>query len=178
MIYQEMYGYLTIEDPQEKKKVWPSLSPQVRDYVNVFLSLMKQAPENVYYQKSKFYRLITEEEFENLRLVYLVMQSKEAVVDLAFEEEFKQAFVAYAEKSAMKAKMNRWRSEMIDEEKLAKKPQVLRNRMRMVEGDRMMEPAPIPTPSVSKEPTKLSYGCLLQIIVGILILLAIYFGRK
>ena len=41
MIYQEMYGYLTIEDPEEQKKVWPLLSPQVRDYVNVFLSFRK-----------------------------------------------------------------------------------------------------------------------------------------
>ena len=107
MIYQEMYGYLTIEDPREQDKVWQSLSPQVRDYLNVFLDLMNQAQENVYYEKSKFYRLITEEEFENLRLVYLKMQSKEIVIDAAFEEEFKQAFITFEKKAEMKAKMKK-----------------------------------------------------------------------
>ena len=44
---------------------------------------MNQAQENVYYEKSKFYRLITEDEFENLRLVYLKTQSKDIVIDAA-----------------------------------------------------------------------------------------------
>ncbi len=161
MIYQDMYGYLTIEDPEEQKKVWPLLSPQVRDYVNVFLSLMKQAPENIYYQKSKFYRLISEEEFENLCLVYLAMQSKDVVIDLEFEAEFKQAFVAYEKKSAMKAKMNRWRSEMI------------------VEHEKMAEPRQqVSIPSNSEKSSKFSFGCLIEVLIGLLILLAIYFGRK
>jgi hypothetical protein len=115
MIYQERYGYLTIEDPQERDKAWKSLSPQVRDYLNVFLDLMNQAQENVYYEKSKFYRLITADEFENLRLVYFKMQSNDIVIDAAFEEEFKQAFITYETKAAMKAKMNQWRAEMENE---------------------------------------------------------------
>jgi len=116
MIYQEMYGYLIIEDPRERDKAWKSLSPQVRDYLNVFLDLMNQAQENVYYEKSKFYRLITADEFENLRIVYFKMQSKDIVIDAAFEEEFKHAFIAYETKAAMKAKMNQWRLEMENDE--------------------------------------------------------------
>jgi hypothetical protein len=92
--------------------VWQSLSPQVRDYLNIFLDLMSQSQENVYYEKSKFYRLITADEFENLRQVYLKMQSKDIVIDSVFEEEFKLAFISYEKKAEMKAKMNQWRVEM------------------------------------------------------------------
>ncbi|MFD3393067.1 hypothetical protein U0R10_00395 [Aquirufa sp. OSTEICH-129V] len=178
MIYQEMYGYLTIEDPQEQKKVWPLLSPQVRDYVNIFLSLMKQAPENIYYQKSKFYRLITEEEFENLRLVYFVMQAKEVVIDLAFEEEFKQAFVAYEKKSAMKSKMNRWRREMKARERVLENTEFKGSRRQMVESDSMLESERMTVPHAAKKSSKISMGWLVALLLGALILLAIYFVWK
>jgi hypothetical protein len=178
MIYQEMYGYLTIEDPQEQKKVWPLLSPQVRDYVNIFLSLMKQAPENIYYQKSKFYRLITEEEFENLRLVYFVMRAKEVVIDLAFEQEFKEAFVAYENKLRMKSKMNRWRREMKARERVLENTEFKASRRQMVESDSMLESERMTVPHAAKKSSKISMGWLVALLLGALILLAIYFVWK
>ena len=182
MIYQEMYGYLTIEDPQERDKAWKSLSPQVRDYLNVFLDLMNQAQENVYYEKSKFYRLITADEFENLRLVYFKMQSKDIVIDAAFEEEFKQAFITYETKAAMKAKMNQWRAEM--ENEVAPTPIPLQepifyNKQRMVEEDDMVENTRNYIPQNSDTNSgKSAGGCLIAIIAGILILIALYWGSK
>jgi len=182
MIYQEMYGYLTIEDPREQDKVWQSLSPQVRDYLNVFLDLMNQAQENVYYEKSKFYRLITEDEFENLRLVYLKMQSKDMVIDAAFEEEFKQAFITFEKKSEMKAKMNQWRSEL--ENKVTPMPipmqeqeLVFSNKRRMMEQDIATNQNPSPRYRNSLNEVGISKGgCLLiAIVAGILITIALYF---
>lgn len=184
MIYQEMYGYLTLEDPREQDKAWKSLSPQVRDYLNVFLDLMNQAQENVYYEKSKFYRLITEDEFENLRLVYLKMQSKDIVIDAAFEEEFKQAFVAFEKKAAMKAKMNQWRMELENEVTPTsvpmQEPVFYSRQQRMVENDDIAE-----NTKEYKRPQnsgtnsgKSAGGCLIAIIAGILILITLYFFRK
>ena len=184
MIYQEMYGYLTLEDPQERDKAWKSLSPQVRDYLNVFLDLMNQAQENVYYEKSKFYRLITEDEFENLRLVYLKMQSKDIVIDAAFEEEFKQAFVAFEKKAAMKAKMNQWRIELENEVTPTpvpmKEPVFYSRQQRMVENDDIAENTkeyqrPQNSGTNSGKPAG---GCLIAIVAGILILIALYWGWK
>ncbi len=182
MIYQEMYGYLTIEDPQERDKAWKSLSPQVRDYLNVFLDLMNQAQENVYYEKSKFYRLITADEFENLRLVYFKMQSKDIVIDAAFEEEFKQAFITYETKAAMKAKMNQWRAEM--ENDVAPTPVPLQepifyNKQRMVDQDDMVENTRNYIPQNSDANSgKSTGGCLIAIIAGILILITLYWGSR
>ncbi len=182
MIYQEMYGYLTIEDPQERDKAWKSLSPQVRDYLNVFLELMNQAQENVYYEKSKFYRLITADEFENLRLVYFKMQSKDIVIDAAFEEEFKQAFITYETKAAMKAKMNQWRAEM--ENEVAPTPVPLQepifyNKQRMVDQDDMVENTRNYIPQNSDANSgKSTVGCLIAIIAGILILITLYWGSR
>ncbi len=182
MIYQEMYGYLTIEDPQERDKAWKSLSPQVRDYLNVFLDLMNQAQENVYYEKSKFYRLITADEFENLRLVYFKMQSKDIVIDAAFEEEFKQAFITYETKAAMKAKMNQWRAEM--ENDVAPTPVPLQepifyNKQRMVDQDDMVENTRNYIPQNSDANSgKSTVGCLIAIIAGILILITLYWGSR
>ena len=182
MIYQEMYGYLTIEDPQERDKAWKSLSPQVRDYLNVFLDLMNQAQENVYYEKSKFYRLITADEFENLRLVYFKMQSKDIVIDAAFEEEFKQAFITYETKAAMKAKMNQWRAEM--ENEVAPTPVPLQepifyNKQRMVDHDDMVENTRNYIPQNSDANSgKSTGGCLIAIIAGILILITLYWGSR
>ncbi len=182
MIYQEMYGYLTIEDPQERDKAWKSLSPQVRDYLNVFLDLMNQAQENVYYEKSKFYRLITADEFENLRLVYFKMQSKDIVIDAAFEEEFKQAFITYETKAAMKAKMNQWRAEM--ENEVAPTPVPLQepifyNKQRMVDQDDMVENTRNYIPQNSDANSgKSTGGCLIAIIAGILILITLYWGSR
>lgn len=180
MIYQEMYGYLTIEDPREKDKVWQSLSPKIRDYLNVFLDLMNQAQENVYYEKSKFYRLITEDEFENLRLVYLKMQSKDIVIDAAFEEEFKKAFITFEKKTEMKAKMNKWRAEMkpsITAEPTSLQENVFFNKQsKMVESDEIMEntiefkPQTLPS-----EKNNSSGGCIIAVIAGLLISIALYF---
>jgi hypothetical protein len=182
MIYQEMYGYLTIEDPQERDTAWKSLSPQVRDYLNVFLDLMNQAQENVYYEKSKFYRLITADEFETLRLVYFKMQSKDIVIDAAFEEEFKQAFITYETKAAMKAKMNQWRAEM--ENEVASTPVPLQepifyNKQRMVDQDDMVENTRNYIPQSSESNSgKSTGGCLIAIIAGILILITLYWGSR
>lgn len=184
MIYQEMYGYLTLEDPREQDKAWKSLSPQVRDYLNVFLDLMNQAQENVYYEKSKFYRLITEDEFENLRLVYLKMQSKDMVIDAAFEEEFKQAFVAFEKKAAMKAKMNQWRMELENEVTSTpftmQEPVFYSRQQRMVENDDIAENTrEYKRHQKSGTNTgKSAGGCLIAIIAGILILITLYFFRK
>lgn len=182
MIYQEMYGYLTIEDPQERDKAWKSLSPQVRDYLNVFLDLMNQAQENVYYEKSKFYRLITADEFENLRLVYFKMQSKDIVIDAAFEEEFKQAFITYETKAAMKAKMNQWRAEIENEVAPTPVPiqeNVFYNKQRMVDQDDMVENTRNYIPQNSGSSSGMSTGgCLIAIVSGLLILLALYWWTK
>jgi hypothetical protein len=184
MIYQEMYGYLTIEDPKERDKAWKSLSPQVRDYLYVFLDLMNQAQENVYYEKSKFYRLITADEFENLRLVYFKMESKDIVIDAAFEEEFKQAFIAYEKKAAMKAKMNQWRAEMAKEEEVEPTPDqqqepVFYNKQRMVDQDDMVENTRNYIPQNSGSSSGMSTGgCLIAIVSGLLILLALYWWTK
>ena len=177
-----MYGYLTIEDPQERDTAWKSLSPQVRDYLNVFLDLMNQAQENVYYEKSKFYRLITADEFETLRLVYFKMQSKDIVIDAAFEEEFKQAFITYETKAAMKAKMNQWRAEM--ENEVASTPVPLQepifyNKQRMVDQDDMVENTRNYIPQSSESNSgKSTGGCLIAIIAGILILITLYWGSR
>ncbi len=184
MIYQEMYGYLTIEDPREQDKVWQSLSPQVRDYLNVFLDLMNQAQENVYYEKSKFYRLITEEEFENLRLVYLKMQSKEIVIDAAFEEEFKQAFITFEKKAAMKAKMNQWRSEM--ENNLMPAPTSVQENVfyskqrKMVDSDEMLNTAQQSPPKRSIIQNEgAAFGCIIALVVGVLLVaIGLYFFLK
>ncbi len=184
MIYQEMYGYLIIEDPREQDKVWQSLSPQVRDYLNVFLDLMNQAQENVYYEKSKFYRLITEEEFENLRLVYLKMQSKEIVIDAAFEEEFKQAFITFEKKAAMKAKMNQWRSEM--ENNLMPAPTSVQENVfyskqrKMVDSDEMLNTAQQSPPKRSIIQNEgAAFGCIIALVVGVLLVaIGLYFFLK
>jgi len=183
MIYQEMYGYLTLEDPQEQDKAWKSLSPQVRDYLNVFLDLMNQAQENVYYEKSKFYRLITADEFENLRLVYFKMQSKDIVIDAAFEEEFKQAFITYETKVAMKAKMNQWRAEMENEVAPTpipmQEPVFYSRQQKMLENDDMVEKKRNFVPqNTDTNSGKSAAGCLIAIIAGILILIALYWGSK
>lgn len=182
MIYQEMYGYLTIEDPQERDKAWKSLSPQVRDYLNVFLDLMNQAQENVYYEKSKFYRLITADEFENLRLVYFKMQSKDIVIDAAFEEEFKQAFITYETKAAMKAKMNQWRAEMENEvapKSVPLQEPIFYNKQRMVDQDDMVENTRNYIPQNSDANSgKSTGGCLIAIIAGIMILITLYWGSR
>lgn len=183
MIYQEMYGYLTTEDPRERDKVWQSLSPQVRDYINVFLTQINEAGENFYYQKSKFYGLITEDEFENLRIVYFKMQSKDIVIDAAFEEEFKQAFISYEKKAEMKAKMNRWRAEMepsITEEPASVQENVFYSRQqKMVESDEKVGNAPTFQPQTSRsENGNSTGGCLIAIVAGILILIALYWGSK
>lgn len=182
MIYLEMYGYLTLEDPQERDKAWKSLSPQVRDYLNVFLDLMNQAQENVYYEKSKFYRLITEDEFENLRLVYLKMQSKEIIIDAAFEEEFKQAFIAFEKKVAMKAKMNQWRAELENEVTpmpilMQEQEPVFNNKRRIIEQDIATKQNPSQNFKNSLSEVGISKGgCLLiAIVAGILITIALYF---
>ena len=184
MIYQEMYGYLTIEDPQEQKKVWPSLSPQVRDYLNVFLTQMTEAGEHFYYQKSKFFGLITESEFENLCQVYVAMQSKDVVIDLAFEEEFKQAFLSYElqsqKKAAMKDKMNQWRAEMKPSntaEPTSVQENVFYNKQqKMVESDEIMENTIEFKPQTSPtEKNNSAGGCIIAIVAGILITIALYF---
>lgn len=180
MIYQEMYGYLILEDPREQDKAWKSLSPQVRDYLNVFLDLMNQAQENVYYEKSKFYRIITEDEFENLRLVYLKMQSKDMVIDAAFEEEFKQAFVAFEKKAAMKAKMNQWRAEMNlapEVEPTTVNENVFYKKKHLIMKEEEMVPTYMPQTSRSANENSAG-GCLIAIIAGILILITLYFFWK
>ena len=183
MIYQEMYGYLTKEDPREQDKVWQSLSPQVRDYLNVFLDLMNQAQENVYYEKSKFYRLITEDEFENLRLVYLKMQSKDMVIDAAFEVEFKQAFITFEKKAEMKAKMNQWRADM--ETNLISAPTSVQENVfyskqrKMVDSDEMLYTAQHSPPKHSIIQNEgAAFGCIIAIVAGILITIALYFLLK
>ena len=180
MIYQEMYGYLTLEDPREQDKAWKSLSPQVRDYLNVFLDLMNQAQENVYYEKSKFYRLITEDEFENLRLVYLKMQSKDMVIDAAFEEEFKHAFITFEKKAEMKAKMNQWRADM--ETNLISAPTSVQENVfyskqrKMVDSDEMLYTAQHSPPKHSIIQNEgAAFGCIITIVAGILITIALYF---
>lgn len=184
MIYQEMYGYLTLEDPQEQKKVWSSLSPQVRDYLNVFLTQMTEAGEHFYYQKSKFFGLITEAEFENLCQVYVAMQSKDVVIDLAFEEEFKEAFKSYElqsqKKAAMKDKMNQWRAEMkpsVAAEPTSVQENVFFNKQRkMVESDDIMENSIEFKPQASPiEKNNSAGGCIIAIIAGLLTMIALYY---
>lgn len=178
MIYQEMYGYLALEDSQDQKKHWTSLSPQVRDYINVFLSYMNQAEENVYYEKSKFYRLITEEQFENLCQLYIAKRSKDILIDLAFEQEFKEAFVEYEKKARMKAKMNRWRREMEMKEQVIEATEVKASRRQMIESNSMLEPEQMTVPHAAKKSSKFSMWWLVALLIGALILLAIYFVWK
>jgi hypothetical protein len=178
MIYQEMIGYLTIEDPREQEKVWQSLSPQVRDYLNIFLDLMSQSQENVYYEKSKFYRLITADEFENLRQVYLKMQSKDIVIDSVFEEEFKLAFISYEKKAEMKAKMNQWRVEMengISTTPVPSHEPVLNNKQQNLMENKMHTPRLQTTKNEKQNSTG---GCLIAIFAGILILIVLYWVLK
>lgn len=181
MIYQEMYGYLILEDPIEQDKAWKSLSPQVRDYLNVFLDLMNQAQENVYYEKSKFYQLITKEEFENLRSVYFKMQSKDVVIDAAFEEEFKQAFIAYEKKAEMKAKMNQWRAEMNPAPEVVPttvNENVFYNKKHLIMKEEE-EMVPTYKPQFSRSANENSAGgCLIAIVTGIIILITLYFFWK
>jgi hypothetical protein len=186
MIYQEMYGYLTIEDPRERDKVWQSLSPQVKDYLNVFFNMLGDIDNPPYYENSKFYRLITKEEFESLiKVFYSTQQSQADVIDAAFEEEFKQAIIAYEKKSAMKAKMNQWRAEMepsITAEPTSVQENVFYSRQqRMVENEDVAENTRnyIPQNSGSGSSSgKSTGGCLIAIVAGILILLALYWGSK
>jgi hypothetical protein len=136
----------------------------------------------VYYEKSKFYRLITADEFENLRLVYFKMQSKDIVIDAAFEEEFKQALITYETKAAMKAKMNQWRAEMENEVAPTSVPlqePIFYNKQRMVESDEIMENTIEFKPQTSPtEKNNLAGGCLIAIIAGILILITLYWGSR
>ena len=178
MIYQEMYGYLALEDPQEQKKSWASLSPQVRDYINIFLSHMKQAEENVYYERSKFYRLITEEQFENLCLLHIAKRSNDMLIDLDFEQEFKEAFVAYENKVRMKAKMNRWRKEMEEKEQVLENTEVKASRRQMVESDSLFEPERMTVPHSAENSSKFSTGWLVVLLILVFILLTIYFIWK
>lgn len=171
MIYQEMYGYLALEDPQEQKKSWASLSPQVRDYINVFLSYMNRMEENVFYENSKFYRLITEEQFENLCQLFIAKQSKDILIDLAFEQELKEALVAFENKVRMKAKMNRWRMEMEEREKVLENTEV---RRQMVESDSMLDPERLNVPYSAENSSKFSYGLIVVLLIIALIVLAIY----
>lgn len=178
MIYQEMYGYLALEDPQDQKKHWTTLSPKVRYYINVFLSYMNQAEENVYYEKSKFYRLITEEQFENLCLLFVAKRSNDMLIDLAFEQEFKKAFGAYENKLRMKSKMNRWRREMKDRERVLENTEVKASRRQMIESDSMLESEQMTVPHAAKKSSKFSMGWLVALLIGALILLAIYIVWK
>ena len=187
MIYQEMYGYLTIEDPKERDKVWQSLSPQVQDYLSVFFSMLRDIDNPPYYENSKFYRLITKEEFESLiKVFYTTQQSQAEVIDAAFEEEFKQAFIAFEKKAAMKAKMNQWRAEMEElENEVTSRPVTMQEpvfysrQQRMVENDEIVENTREFRPQNSETSTgKSTGGCLIAIIAGILILITLYFFRK
>jgi len=183
MIYQEMFGYLTIEDPRERDKVWQSLSPQVQDYLNVFFNMLGDIDNPPYYENSKFYRLITKEEFESLiKVFYSTQQSQADVIDAAFEEEFKQAIIAYEKKSAMKAKMNQWRAEMAKEEEstpVQMQEPIFYNKKRMVDQDDIAENPRNYIPQNSGSSSgKFTGGCLIAIVAGILILLALYWGSK
>jgi len=183
MIYQEMYGYLTIENPRERDKVWQSLSPQVQDYLNVFFNMLGDIDNPPYYEKSKFYRLITKEEFESLiKVFYSTQQSQADVIDAAFEEEFKQAFITYETKAAMKAKMNQWRAELENEVAPTQIPlqePIFYNKQRMVDQDDMVENTRNYIPQNSDTNSgKSTGGCLIAIIAGILILITLYWGSR
>ncbi len=178
MIYQEMYGYLALEDPQEQKKSWASLSPQVRDYINVFVSYMNRMEENVDYENSKFYRLITEEQFENLCQLFIAKQSKDILIELAFEQELKEAFVAYENKVRMKAKMNRWRKEMEEKEQVLENTEVKASRRQMVESDSLFDPKRMNFPHSAQNSSHFSTGWLVGLLILALILLTIYFIWK
>lgn len=187
MIYQEMYGYLTIEDPRERDKVWQSLSPQVQDYLSVFFSMLRDIDNPPYYENSKFYRLITKEEFESLiKVFYSTQQSQAEVIDAAFEEEFKQAFIAYENKAVMKAKMNRWRAEMEELENIETSIPIemrepvflsknieLEDQYEIAENTREFRPQNSGTNS-----GKSTGGCIIAIVAGVLILITLYFFRK
>lgn len=178
MIYEEMYGYLALENPQDQKKLWPSLSPQVRDYINIFIGYMNVVETHVFYEDSKFYRLITEEQFENLCQLFIAKQSKDILIDLAFEQELKEAFVAYENKLRMKSKMNRWRREMKARERVLENTEVKASRRQMVESDSMLEPDRMTVPHAAKKSSKISMGWLVALLLGALILLAIYIVWK
>ncbi len=178
MIYQEMYGYIALEDPQEQKKSWASLTPQVRDYINVFVSYMNQADENVFYENSKFYRLITEEQFENLCQLFIAKRSKDILIDLAFEQELKEAFVAYENKVRMKAKMNRWRKEMEEKEQVLENTEVKASRQQRIESDSLLDPKRMNVPHSAENSSKFSTGWLVVLLILALILLTIYFIWK
>jgi hypothetical protein len=184
MIYQEMYGFLIIEDPRERDKVWQSLSPQVQDYLSVFFSMLRDIDNPPYYENSKFYRLITKEEFESLiKVFYSTQQSQAEVIDAAFEEEFKQAFISYENKAVMKAKMNRWRMELENEVTsrpiTMQEPVFYSRQQRMVENDEIAENTREFRPQNSGTNSgKPAGGCLIAIIAGILILITLYFFRK
>lgn len=178
-----MYGYLTIEDPRERDKVWNSLSPQVQDYLSVFFNMLRDIDNPPYYENSKFYRLITKEEFESLiKVFYSTEQSQADVIDAAFEEEFKQAFISYEKKAEMKAKMNQWRVEMepsITTEPASVQENVFYSKRRMLEQEDMVENKRNFVPQNSGSSSgKSTGGCLIAIVAGILILIALYWGWK
>jgi hypothetical protein len=134
--------------------------------------------ENVDYENSKFYRLITEEQFENLCQLFIAKQSKDILIDLAFEQEFKEAFVAYENKVRMKAKMNRWRKEMEEKEQVLENTEVKASRRQMVESDSLFEPERMTVPHSAENSSKFSTGWLVVLLILALILLTIYFIWK
>lgn len=180
-----MYGYLTVEDPRERDKVWQSLSPQVQDYLSVFFSMLRDIDNPPYYENSKFYRLITKEEFESLiKVFYSTQQSQIDVIDLAFEVEFKLAFKTYErqsqKKAVMKAKMNQWRAEMDPSPEIeltSVKESVFYNKKHMMLEENEKTSRYMPQTSRSENENSAG-GFIIAIIAGILILITLYFFRK
>lgn len=196
MIYQEMYGYFTIENPREQAKVWDTLSPQLKDYIEAFHTMLGDMDNPPLYERSKFYRLITKEEFDSLLKVFYETQN--AIMEAAFEKEFRQAFLAYEKiaeaKAELKAKMNEWRAELDEVENEEwdevaneespiptppmQEPIFLNRRRMMMESEELDEPYSRASPQSSRGEGNSAGGCLIAIVAGVLILITLFFFRK
>lgn len=196
MIYQEMYGYFTIENPREQAKVWDTLSPQLKDYIEAFYTMLGDMDNSPLYEQSKFYRLITKEEFDSLLEVFYETQN--AILEAAFEKEFRQAFLAYEKiaeaKVELKAKMNEWRAELDEVENeewdevaneespipmpLLPKPFFMDRQSMLLDSEELDELYSRSSPQSSRGDRNSAGGCLIAIVAGVLILITLFFFRK
>ena len=196
MIYQEMYGYFTIENPREQAKVWDTLSPQLKDYIEAFYTMLGDMDNSPLYEQSKFYRLITKEEFDSLLEVFYETQN--AILEAAFEKEFRQAFLAYEKiakaKAELKAKMNEWRAELdeveneewdevANEESPIPMPLLpelffMDRQSMLLDSEELDELYSRSSPQSSRGERNSAGGCLIAIVAGVLILITLFFFRK
>ena len=196
MIYQEMYGYFMIENPRERAKAWDTLSPQLKDYIEAFYDMLGDMDNPPLYERSKFYRLITKEEFEILLKVF--REAQDAILEAEFEKEFKQAFLSYekiaAAKAELKAKMTQWRAELDEVENeewdevaneesptpslLLPEPFFMDRQSMLLDSEELDEPNSGARPQSSRGEGNSVGGCLIAIVAGVLILITLFFFWK